>query len=160
MPLETTEAVEAPAQTQLADAAGEDDQEQPPRILLADDHPTNRKVVELMLVDSDAQLTMVENGQEAVDAFTMSAFDVILMDMQMPVMDGLAAIQHIRRMEQEQGRMRTPIVMLTANALPEHVASALAAGADMHLSKPFTASTLFDALNTAVALREDAVLAA
>ncbi len=144
----------APAEA-LAEA-----QERPPRILLADDHPTNRKVVELMLDGGVADLTSVENGQEALNAVRGAPFDVILMDMQMPVMDGLTAIREIRRHEQAQGLRPTPVIMLTANALPEHVASALAAGADMHLAKPFTAPALFDAIAAALALRGDAEMAA
>jgi len=114
-----------------------------PRILLADDHPTNRKVVELML-EEQADLICVENGLEAVEAFAAAEFDLILMDMQMPVMDGLTAVREIRKRE-PTGR-RIPIIMLTANALPEHVAATAAAGADLHLHKPITAASLFAAI--------------
>ncbi len=124
------------------------------RILLADDHPTNRKVVELMLHDGLAELTMVEDGRQAVDAFQMGGFDVVLMDMQMPVMDGLSAIAEIRRLELAGDLRRTPVIMLTANALPEHVAEARAVGADLHLAKPFTAQALFDAINLALSTEE------
>ena len=128
----------------VADAEGA-----PLRILLADDHPTNRKVVELMLEGGVAELTSVENGAQALEMFHAKRFDLILMDMQMPVMDGLTAIGEIRRAELAQRLVRTPIVMLTANALPEHVSSAIAAGADLHLSKPFTAAALFDTIASA-----------
>ena len=67
---------------------------------------------------------------------------MILMDMQMPVMDGLTAVREIRLHELSIGRDRAPIVMLTANALPDHVAAAKAAGADRHLAKPFDAAEL------------------
>lgn len=125
------------------------------RILLADDHPANRKVVEIMLADSDVELIPVENGQEAVDAFasTLSGavpFDIILMDMQMPVMDGLTATAAIRALEVQAGQGRTPIVMLTANALAEHIAAGQTAGADGHLAKPITLATLFAAIETAL----------
>ncbi|MDO9337990.1 MAG: ATP-binding protein [Caulobacter sp.] len=116
------------------------------RVLVADDHPTNRKVIELML-EGAAEVACVENGQEALDALATDSFDMVLMDMQMPVMDGLTAIRHQRAREasgQADGRM--PIIMLTANALPEHVAASLAAGADRHLDKPITAASLFAAL--------------
>ncbi|KQS56550.1 hypothetical protein ASG17_06220 [Brevundimonas sp. Leaf363] len=112
------------------------------RVLLADDHPTNRRVVELILQPFDLDLTIVENGAEAVAAFRQQPFDLVLMDMQMPVMDGLTATQEIRRHEDVLGLARTPLVMLTANALPEHVAAGHAAGADGHLSKPFSAEDL------------------
>ena len=123
------------------------------RVLVADDHPTNRQVVQLMLAEV-AELTCVEDGAEALEAFAAGPFDVILMDMQMPVMDGLTALREIRRREQASGLARTPAVMLTANALPEHVASAIAAGADRHLSKPFTANQLFDALEDVMSALE------
>jgi PAS domain S-box-containing protein len=115
-----------------------------PRVLVADDHPTNRKVVELML-EGLAELTSVDNGEQAVRACRAGAFDLVLMDMQMPVMDGLTAVREIRRLE--AGARRTPIIMLTANALPEHIAASHAAGADLHLEKPVVAASLFQAIN-------------
>jgi signal transduction histidine kinase/ActR/RegA family two-component response regulator len=113
-------------------------------VLVADDHPTNRKVVELILSQIDARMVLVENGQLALDACRDDHFDIVLMDMQMPVMDGLTATREIRALEAREGRPRTPVVMLTANALPEHVAAARAAGADLHLAKPFDAADLIE----------------
>jgi PAS domain S-box-containing protein len=121
-----------------------------PRVLLAEDHPTNRRVVELILGAVGVDLTSVENGQEAVDAFAAQPFDLILMDMQMPVMDGLAAIQVIRAQEAARGLHRTPIYALTANAMPEHAAASLRAGADAHLTKPIKADTLIGVVQTIV----------
>ena len=112
------------------------------RVLVADDHPTNRKVVELILSQAGVDLVQAENGAEALEACRAQAFDIILMDMQMPVMDGLTAVREIRLHELAMGRERGPIVMLTANALPDHVAAAQAAGADRHLAKPFDAAEL------------------
>jgi signal transduction histidine kinase/ActR/RegA family two-component response regulator len=120
------------------------------RILLADDHPTNRRVVELMLADA-AELVCVENGREAVRAFSDAPVDVVLMDVQMPVMDGLSAVREIRRLERERGDARAPIIMLTANAGEEHAAASRAVGADLHLEKPITATDLFSALNQVLA---------
>ena len=131
------------------------DEGAPIRVLVADDHPTNRKVIELMLEGGLAELTMVENGVQALDAFRAAAFEVIFMDMQMPVMDGLTAIAQIRTLEAVRGLGRTPIIMLTANALPEHVTAALAAGADSHLAKPFTAEELFRTLDVALQIGAD-----
>ena len=116
----------------------------PLKVLLADDHPTNRKVIELILSHLEVELTAVENGAEAVDAYDRGLFDIVLMDMQMPVMDGLAATRTIRDFERATGRASTPVVMLTANALPEHVQAAQQAGADRHLSKPVSVQTLID----------------
>ncbi len=120
------------------------------RILLADDHPANRKVIEIMLSETEAELVMVENGQEALDAFAAGAFDLVLMDMQMPVMDGLTATAAIRALETERGGRRTPLLMLTANALADHVTAGHEAGADGHLAKPITMTSLFGAIDAAM----------
>jgi PAS domain S-box-containing protein len=118
----------------------------PMRVLLADDHPTNRKVVELILQPLGVELVSVEDGRQAVEAYSAADFDVVLMDMQMPVMDGLAATRAIRQVERQHGRRRTPVLMLTANALSEHLEMSRKAGADRHLSKPITAEKLINAL--------------
>ncbi|KQY32992.1 hypothetical protein ASD21_22160 [Caulobacter sp. Root1455] len=117
-----------------------------PRILVADDHPTNRKIVELMLADL-AEIFIAENGREAVDVFKVSGPDLILMDMQMPVMDGLTAVREIREREASDGGGRVPIIMLTANARPEHIRASRDAGADLHLEKPITSAVLFAAID-------------
>jgi len=120
------------------------DQLAPPRILLAEDHPVNRRVVELILASAGVELISVENGAEAVEQFDLQHFDLILMDMQMPVMDGLTAIRTIRERERAHGLARTPIVALTANAMPEDLEASRLAGADEHVSKPVSAQTLLD----------------
>jgi signal transduction histidine kinase/CheY-like chemotaxis protein len=113
------------------------------RVLLADDHPINQRVVQLILAPLGAELTTVENGAEAVEAFAAGTFDVVLMDMQMPVMDGLAATRALRRHEAEHpARPRTAIVMLSANAMRQHRLEAEAAGADLHVPKPVNAASL------------------
>jgi signal transduction histidine kinase/ActR/RegA family two-component response regulator len=122
----------------------------PLRILLADDHPANRKVIEIMLAATAMELRTVEDGQQAVDAFAAGGFDLVLMDMQMPVMDGLTATREIRALEAAGGLPRTPVLMLTANAMAEHVAAGQAAGADGHLTKPVTLVSLFDAIASAL----------
>ena len=135
-----------------ANAAIDDEPAEPPRgvprILVADDHPTNRKIVELMLAEV-AEIFTAENGREAVDTFKVAQPDLILMDMQMPVMDGLDAVREIRRLEAAAGQSRIPIVMLTANARPEHVRASQEAGADLHLEKPITSATLLAAIQRA-----------
>ena len=120
------------------------------RVLLADDHPVNRQVVQLMLAGTEVELHAVENGREACDAVFASAFDLVLMDMQMPVMDGLSAVREIRAHEARCGSARTPIIMLTANAMAEHVEQSLAAGADLHLGKPLRAEALYEAMAKAL----------
>lgn len=118
------------------------------RVLLAEDHLTNQRVVALILEPYGAELTIAENGELAVAAFQAGSFDLVLMDMQMPVMDGLTATREIRLHEAAMGLARTPVVMLTANALAEHIASAEAAGADRHLAKPFDAAELLQLVAT------------
>ena len=122
-------------------------EERPLRILVADDHPTNRRVLEVLLSEFDVELVLAENGLEACQAFDRKPFDLVFMDMQMPVMDGLTAIRTIREREQRGERPRTPIVMLTANTLPEHQHASLEAGADLHMPKPIDASRLFAVLH-------------
>ncbi|NEX94606.1 ATP-binding protein, partial [Caulobacter sp. 17J65-9] len=116
------------------------------RILLAEDHPTNQRVVRLILEPAGVELTVVDDGRKALDAFERGEFDVVLMDLQMPVMDGLEATAAIRALEISAGRARTPIVALTANALDEHVAASRQAGADRHVSKPIHAAVLLGVL--------------
>jgi CheY-like chemotaxis protein len=103
-------------------------------------------VVELILGAIGVNLTSVENGQEALDAFASQSFDLILMDMQMPVMDGLTAIRAIRAQEAAERRPYTPIYTLTANAMAEHAEASRGAGADDHLTKPIAAEALIDAV--------------
>ena len=116
------------------------------RVLVAEDHPTNQRVIQLILGPFGVDVTLVADGQEAVEAFAAGDFDIVLMDMQMPVMDGLAATREIRRREAETGRPRTPIAMLTANAMDEHRRMATEAGADHHIAKPITPESLFNGM--------------
>jgi signal transduction histidine kinase/ActR/RegA family two-component response regulator len=125
--------------------------ERPLRVLVADDNPTNRKVVELILDAVGAEVRSVANGAEAVAAAGDDGFDLVLMDLMMPVMDGLTAIEAIRRAEREGGRPRRPIIVLSANSAPDDVAASRAAGADGHLGKPIEAETLLTALAQATA---------
>ena len=116
--------------------------DRPLRVLLAEDHPTNQRVVQLILGAHAAEVVIAEDGSQAVAAFTRDRFDVVLMDMQMPGMDGLTATREIRKLEAERGGAATPIVMLSANAMPEHQVQSRGAGADIHVPKPITAATL------------------
>lgn len=115
------------------------------RFLVADDHPTNRLVLQTILAPL-GEVFAVEDGREALDAFEASAFDVVLMDLQMPIMDGLTAIAEMRAWEDRWHRQRTPIVVVSASALPEHVDTAQTAGADYHLPKPVQVHQLIAAL--------------
>ncbi len=124
------------------------------RILLAEDHPANQRVVQLILEASGHELVIVDNGLAALEKLKADTFDLVLMDMQMPEMDGLAATSALRRHELDSGCPRTPVVMLTANALDEHVAAGKAAGADLHLSKPIRPDALLAAVTKVSAERE------
>ena len=141
---------------------GAGDEARGPRILLAEDHVINQRVVELILEPVGAVLVKVENGEAAVRAFQSDVFDLVLMDMQMPVMDGLAATRAIRAHEaRSPGRGRTPVVMLSANAMRQHSDEAMAAGADLHLAKPVTAASLLAAVTRAMSpIPEDAFVEA
>ncbi len=112
------------------------------RVLLAEDHPTNRLVVELILGSSGVEVTSVEDGLKAVHQFKSVRYDVVIMDIQMPVMDGLAAIREIRDHEAKSGVDRTPVHVLSTNALPRDREASIAAGADGHLTKPVDAFAL------------------
>ena len=132
----------APAQVRLA-------------ILAADDHPINRKVIELIVAQVDADIAFAENGQEAIDAFKRGRFDLVLMDMQMPVLDGLSAVRAIRQLEIATGQPRTPIMVVTANAQPESYEEALTAGADGFLLKPFSPAALLGLIDQVCAAGPD-----
>ena len=119
------------------------------KVLLAEDHPVNQRVIQIILGDS-IDLTVVADGQCALEACERQHFDLILMDTQMPVMDGLTAIRAIRQNEGKDGLAPTPIISLTADAMPHQVQASLSAGADRHLAKPITAASLFGAINAAL----------
>ena len=103
-----------------------------------------------MLEPMGMELTAVEDGAQALAAFREGGFDLILMDMQMPVMDGLTATAEIRAHERRTGAAPTPILMLTANAMNEHVEAGRRAGADGHLTKPLSAAGLARAVAEAL----------
>jgi CheY-like chemotaxis protein len=116
------------------------------KILVAEDSEDNRFLVEAYLSDQPYRLKFVENGQEAVTAFEQEEFDLVLMDIQMPLMDGLAATGLIRAFEQRNGRARTPILAVTADALLGDAERSHAAGCDAHLAKPISQEDLITAI--------------
>lgn len=118
------------------------------RILLVDDSPDNQLLVQSYLKQSPDHITVAENGALAVEAFKTAPFDVVLMDMQMPVMDGYTATRTIREWEAQQQRPPTPIVALTALVLKEEMAKVSEVGCTGHLSKPIRKATLLAALDT------------
>ncbi len=118
----------------------------PVTVLVAEDNKTNQLVVKTMLKNTPITMSFVENGQEALDSYKALPPDVILMDMSMPVMDGITATQSIRSVEEASNSRHCPIIALTANALPADRERCLSAGMDDFLSKPINKSSLLDIL--------------
>ncbi|MGR8921705.1 MAG: ATP-binding protein [Gammaproteobacteria bacterium] len=121
------------------------------RILLVEDNEDNRLLVRAYLKSEPYELVEAENGAEAVERFKEGDFDLVLMDVQMPVMDGYAATRSIRAWEQDHARQRTPVIALTANAVKEDIDTSRAAGCDDHLTKPIKKKTLVAALRDRLA---------
>ncbi len=128
------------------------------RILMADDAPGNRELVSAILRGLGLEIDTVCDGAEAVQAMQDGAYDLVLMDVHMPVMDGLTATREIRRMQAGSG-LRTPILALTANVQAEQVARCLDSGMDGHLAKPIQIPELAGALAHWLAAGEPAALA-
>jgi CheY-like chemotaxis protein len=126
-------------------------QDRRPRILAAEDNPTNRKVLAALLDPLSVDLTMVGDGRQAVAAWEGSSFDLILMDIQMPEMGGVAAASAIRCAEAERGLAPIPIVALSANAMSHQIAEYLAAGMTAYVSKPIEVGALYETLNAVLA---------
>ena len=118
----------------------------PLHILFVEDLKENREVMNLYLKETPYRIDMAENGQVAVEKFQSGTYDVVFMDMQMPVMDGIHAAAAIRSWEREQQRRPTPIVALTANAFKEQADKSLAAGCTAHLTKPIKKTVLFETI--------------
>ncbi len=124
-----------------------------PRILLVEDNPVNREVAVAMLENLGCVIDTAENGRLAVEAVNAGTYDAVLMDCQMPTMDGLTATGEIRLREQTSAAQRLPIIALTANAMEGDRERCLAAGMDDFLSKPFTQQQLATLLRRWLALR-------
>ncbi len=120
------------------------------RVLAAEDNLVNQMVLTTLLQQVGVQPVVVGNGQEAVAAWEAQDWDLVIMDIQMPVMDGPAATCAIRQREAETGRRRTPIIALTANVMAHQISAYRAAGMDDVVAKPIEAAALFRALETAL----------
>jgi len=123
------------------------------RVLVAEDNETNQRVVRTVLNALGVDPMIVADGRETVEAWSSADWDLILMDIQMPILDGVAATLEIRRRELAEGRARTRIVALTANATPAQGDFYLAAGMDGLVPKPIMIDQLYDALASAAAVR-------
>jgi two-component system, sensor histidine kinase and response regulator len=134
----------------LYDARADARREPVRKILVAEDSPDNRLVVAAYLRREPYQVDFAEDGKQAFEKFIANLYDLVLMDIQMPEMDGLDATRAIRRWEFEHGRVPTPIVALTAYALEEDVRRALSAGCNLHISKPLKKQTLIESIQEAM----------
>jgi len=116
------------------------------RVLVVDDNAVNRQVLGMILDSVGIEHAEAEDGRQGVEATITGGYDVILMDIQMPIMDGFEAIRRIRQWEGDTARPRLPIYIVSANCLQEHVDEGAKAGADGHLSKPVSVAQLIGAL--------------
>lgn len=131
-------------------------EQRPLRILLAEDSPDNRLVIQAYLKETPYQLDFAEDGLQVVEKVKARNYDLVLMDIQMPELDGYEATERIRLWEREQGRRRTPIVALTASVMPESIEKSLDAGCDSNLTKPIKKQTLLDTIHSFAKLAEPA----
>ena len=124
------------------------DDGEPIRVLAVEDAPMNLFLIKSYLKGPQYTLETASNGAAAVEKFQRGEFDIVLMDVQMPVMDGHAATQAIRAWEREHGKRPTPILALTAHAYVEQHRESLAAGCNAHIVKPVSKSVLLEAIQT------------
>jgi signal transduction histidine kinase/CheY-like chemotaxis protein len=124
------------------------------KILAAEDNKTNQLVLKTLLAELDLEPVIVENGLEALEAWRAGAFDLILMDMQMPMMDGKTATQAVRAEEITSARPRTPIIALTADVMAHQIASYRAVGIDGVVGKPIEFQKLIEAMNAVLSEEE------
>ncbi|KWI29477.1 hybrid sensor histidine kinase/response regulator [Burkholderia stagnalis] len=136
----------APADAGVAPEDGPPYGAAPARVLLVEDNPVNQQIALAMLEDTGYAVEVAENGREALDRLLEERFDVVLMDCQMPLMDGFEATQWLRLREAETGAARLPVIALTANAISGDRERCLAAGMDDYLSKPFSRDALLQML--------------
>ncbi len=119
--------------------------DRPVRLLLVEDVAVNRELVKTVLAPFDIEIDTAEDGVQAIEAFRRRPYDLVLMDVQMPVMDGLTATRRIRALPMAAAA-ETPIVAMTANVLPEQIARCAEAGMDDHLGKPMNPAELLGAI--------------
>ena len=134
----------APHSVALDRTAGADHETPALRILVADDSPDNRMLVQAYLKQQPYQLDFAENGQVAIDSVKTKPYDLVLMDIQMPVVDGYEAVRAIRQWESEQHLRPTRIIALTASAIGDAARRSLEVGCDAHLTKPVKKRTLLE----------------
>ncbi len=114
------------------------------KILLVEDKLSNRKTIEIYLRSRVGKVEIAENGKDAVKLFENNQYDMILMDLQMPIMGGIEAAQRIREIEAESKDYRVPIIAFSANYFSSDKAVSIEVGMDVYISKPFQSKTLFN----------------
>lgn len=125
--------------------------EKPPRILIAEDNLSNQMVLKAMLEHTNAEITLVSDGAEAIRLCQEQDFDLVLMDIQMPNVDGVEATKEIRSRRDGSAANHLPIVALTANVMPSQIDQYVSAGMDGHIAKPIKSEDLFEKLNELIA---------
>jgi CheY-like chemotaxis protein len=126
------------------------DETRPLKILLTDDSSDNRLLVHAYFKNKPYAVDDAENGAVAVEMFRTGIYDIVLMDIEMPIMDGYSATGTMRAIEQKTGRRRVPILALTASVLAEALKKALDAGCHAHVAKPVKKATLLAAVHKAI----------
>ena len=129
------------------------------RILLVDDNELNLEIAHELLITAGAQADVATDGQKALEQFTASPegfYDVILMDVQMPVMNGYEATKAIRALTQRDDAQSIPIIALTANAFDTDIQETLACGMNMHIAKPIDVTVLYTTITKLLAQRTTA----
>jgi len=124
-------------------------------LLLVEDSADNRLIIQAYFKRASDHIDIAENGAIAVEKFKSGKYDLVFMDVQMPVMDGYTATREIRKWEQEQGKKQTPIIALTAHAMKEDVQKSLDAGCTDHLTKPIKRATLMEAVQKYTGAKTD-----
>ena len=145
----------APYAGQRTGPAQAEEDDRPLHILLAEDNHVNQMLATRLLRKRGHTVVVVQNGQEAVDAIESHAFDLALLDVQMPIMDGLTAAGLIRQKEASTGRSRLPLVAVTAHAMNGDREHCLEAGMDAYVSKPLSPQKLMDVIKEIQASRAE-----
>jgi len=139
------------SESQQPSCSSESGSTPPSRVLLVEDNAVNQLVASEMLAHFGCSTEVANNGSEAVEFIKTNLYDLVLMDCQMPVMDGYEATAAIRKWEREMGRDETPIVALTANALSGEKEKCLQAGMNKFMTKPFTMDSFAEILGVKLA---------
>jgi signal transduction histidine kinase/ActR/RegA family two-component response regulator len=151
-----SERARLPASVPAAMASAEEPASQPRHVLVAEDNPINQRVVQHLLRKRRWSMTVVDDGRQAVAAFERERFDLVLMDVQMPEMDGLEAVALLRSIERRDGRRHTPVIAVTAHAMSGDRDRCLARGMDGYVTKPLRPDALFAHIDDVLARLSEA----